>query len=75
MEWLINTIKELWSWFTSLEGVGTVTLGSIVTFVVQLLLKNKSILKANFYSKKDYILFHLNNILTLSFVSTSNQVN
>lgn len=47
MEWLINTIKECWNWFTSLEGVGTVTLGSIVTFVVQLLLKNKSILKAN----------------------------
>lgn len=47
MEWLINTIKELWSWFTSLEGVSTVTLGSIVTFVVQLVLKNKTILKAN----------------------------
>jgi hypothetical protein len=47
MEWLINTIKEIWSWFTSLEGVGTVTLGSIVTFVVQLVLKNKTILKAN----------------------------
>lgn len=47
MEWLINTIKELWSWFRSLEGVSTVTLGSIVTFVVQLILKNKAILKAN----------------------------
>lgn len=47
MEWLINTIKELWSWFTSLEGVSTVTLGSIVTFVVQLVLKNKAIFKAN----------------------------
>jgi hypothetical protein len=47
MEWLINTIKELWSWFTSLEGVSTMTLGSIVTFVVQLILKNKAIFKAN----------------------------
>lgn len=47
MEWLINTIKECWNWVTSLDGVGTITLGSIVTFVVQLILKNKSIIKAN----------------------------
>lgn len=47
MEWLINTIKELWSWVKSLEGVSTITLGSIVTFVTQLILKNKTILKVN----------------------------
>lgn len=47
MEWFIETIKEFYNWLTSLDGVGTITLGSIVTFVVQLIVKNKSIIKAN----------------------------
>ena len=47
MEWFINAIKEVYNWFTSLEGVGTITLGSIVTFVIQNILKNRSIIKAN----------------------------
>jgi PIN domain nuclease of toxin-antitoxin system len=47
MEWIINAIKEGYNWVVSLEGIGTVTLGSILTFVIQNVLKNRSLLKAN----------------------------
>ena len=47
MEWLITTIKEIKNWFTTIEGIGTVSIGSLATFLISYLLKNRSYLKIN----------------------------
>ena len=47
MNWLVDTLKEIWNWIQSLEGVSTVSFGSIITFIITIIMKNRSSLKMN----------------------------
>ena len=47
MEWILSTLKEIWNWIQSLEGVSTISFGSIITLILNFILKNRASLKMN----------------------------